>query len=82
MSKTKQILELCSPTLRTKTEHLKGLTQTCNYCSGNGWFWGMDEHSHESVKVPCPMCGGAGKMYPEITIEWKPSNKKKYGTED
>lgn len=72
MSKIRQILELCSPTLKTKKEHLKGHTQTCNYCCGNGWFWGRDDETFESVKVPCPMCEGSGKMRPEITIEWKP----------
>lgn len=84
MSKTKQILELCSPTFKTKKEHLRGLTQTCNYCSGNGWFWGRDEYTREGIKVECPMCGGSGKMYPEITIEWKSvkENKKKYETAD
>lgn len=74
MSKTKQILELCSPTLKAKREHLKGLTQTCNYCSGNGWFWGRDA-AWDAEKVACPMCGGSGRMYPEITIEWKPSKE-------
>ena len=70
MSKTKQILELDSPTLKTRSERLTGLAQQCNYCCGSGWFWGLDEF-HETVKQPCPMCGGAGRIVPEITIEWK-----------
>lgn len=76
MSKTKQILELNSPTLKTRHERLTGLVQQCNYCCGNGWFWGMNE-LHETVKDPCPMCGGAGWMIPEITIEWTPISSMK-----
>lgn len=70
MSKTRQIIDLSSPTINTRHEHFMGLVQQCNYCQGNGWFWGLDEY-HESVKVPCPICGGAGKVIPEITVEWK-----------
>lgn len=71
MSKTKQILEISSPTMKTIRERLTGLVQQCNYCCGNGWFWGMDEYG-EPVKDPCPLCGGSGQMRPEIVIEWKP----------
>lgn len=74
MSKTKQILELSSPTIKTTHEHLVGLVQQCNYCCGNGWFWGLDEY-RESIKVPCPICGGTGKVRPEITVDWKPIKK-------
>ena len=70
MSKTKQVLELSSPSMKTKHERLTGLVQQCNYCCGNGWFWGLDEWG-ESEKHPCPLCGGAGSLRPEITIEWK-----------
>ena len=75
MSKTKQVLELSSPSMKTKHERLTGLVQQCNYCCGKGWFWGRDEYTREGIKVECPMCGGSGKMYPEITIEWKPSKE-------
>lgn len=74
MSKTKQVLELSSPTVKTKHEHIVGMAQRCNYCSGGGWFWGTDEWG-ERVKEPCPMCGGAGAMVPEITVDWKPVRK-------
>ena len=33
-------------------------------------FWSRDG-AYNSVKVPCPMCEGTGKMQPVITIEWK-----------
>lgn len=70
MSKTKQILELSSPSMKTLREHVVGLVQRCNYCCGNGWFWGTDEWG-ESEKQPCPLCGGTGQLRPEVTIEWK-----------
>lgn len=73
MSKIRQILELSSPTVKTKHERIIGLAQLCNYCCGNGWFWGMDEN-REFIKVPCPICGGTCKVRPEITVEWKPIN--------
>lgn len=75
MSRTRQILELSSPTAKTRHERLTGLVQQCNYCCGNGWFWGLDEF-RESVKAPCPMCEGAGMMRPEIEINWKPITKE------
>lgn len=71
MSKTKQVLELSSPSMKTKHERLTGLVQQCNYCCGNGWLWSRDAHLNP-VNVPCPMCEGTGKMQPVITIEWKP----------
>ena len=71
MSNTKQVLELSSPSTRTRHERLTGLTQRCNYCQGNGWFWGYDA-AKDSVKNPCPMCEGSGKLQPVITIDWKP----------
>lgn len=70
MSKMKQILELSSPTLKTKTERIVGSVQRCNYCSGNGWFWGQAKLG-DTVKIPCPMCEGSGLMHPVVTIEWK-----------
>lgn len=70
MSKTKQILELTSPSMNTMRERIMGLPQQCNYCCGNGWFWGRDELG-EAEKIPCPMCGGCRQLQPEITVEWK-----------
>lgn len=71
MSRTKQILEISSPSVKTRHERLTGLVQECNYCCGNGWIWGQDDVL-EPAKVACPICGGPGRMQPVITIEWKP----------
>ena len=71
MSKTKQVLELSSPSMKTKHERLTGLVQQCNYCCGNGWLIDDIDEAYNPVKVPCPMCEGTGKMQPVITIDWK-----------
>ena len=70
MSKTRQILELSVPSLKTKHERVVGMVQECGYCCGSGWFWGTDEWG-ESVKTPCPLCDGTGCLRPEVTIDWK-----------
>lgn len=75
MSRVRQIIELDSPTLKCKRQQLTGLVQKCNYCSGNGWIWGIDEFG-EGVKVKCPMCQGTGMMRPTITINWESVCKK------
>lgn len=74
MSRTKQILEISAPNIKSTTEHLEGAAQKCNYCSGNGWFWGVDEFG-QNRKDPCPICGGTGVLKPLITIEWKRTEK-------
>ena len=71
MSKTKQIIELTSPSLKSRHETLKGLSQPCHYCSGGGWFWGADDWG-EPEKHACPLCNGRGKLRPVITIDWEP----------
>ena len=70
MSKTRQILELSGPTLKTKHERVVGMVQECNYCCGSGWFWDTDEYG-ERVKTACPLCDGTGRLRPEVTIDWK-----------
>lgn len=67
----KTILELQSPRVKLSVEKKAVEGLKCNYCQGNGWFWGRDEHGQD-VKDPCPMCGGSGKVNAEITIKWKP----------
>ena len=42
----------------------------CGYCHGNGWVWGMDELTRESVKVQCPVCEGHKKLKAVVTINW------------
>lgn len=76
MSRVKQVIELESPSLNSRHQQLTGLVQTCNYCCGNGWFWGRDQCG-DSVKTECPMCHGAGQMRPMITIDWETVCEKK-----
>lgn len=49
---------------------------SCGYCQGNGWFWNPDV-IHERVKMPCPQCGGTGKVKAVVTIEWRPDGEVK-----
>lgn len=46
---------------------------SCEYCQGNGFFWG--EQQRERVKKDCPVCNGSGILDAVITIEWKPSTQ-------
>ena len=70
MSKIKEMLELESPMNKTRRERLEGEPRKCNYCSGNGWFWGCDEYGQGTQKQ-CPMCKGKGVLRPVITIDWE-----------
>lgn len=74
MSKTKQVLELSSPSVKSVEERMTGVAQQCNYCCGNGWFWGRDDLG-ESIKDPCPLCMGSGSVEAEITIRWRPVSR-------
>lgn len=70
MGVLKQIIELSSPDSMTDHEEIKGSPQICNYCKGNGWFWGCDKKG-EDIKRPCPLCGGTGAVQAKITIKWE-----------
>lgn len=78
MSKQQPML-LISPPLFPK-EHPVEQTEfggvPCGYCHGNGWFWGMDELTHESVKVECPVCKGHKKLKAVVTINWVADESK------
>ena len=43
---------------------------------GNGWFWNP-EVINERVKMPCPKCGGTGKVKGIVTVEWVPDGEVK-----
>lgn len=77
MSNVRRNVELRHPSHMGKPgrELLVSPGHRCNYCQGNGWFWGRDD-AYEEVKVPCPMCGGSGEVDAVVTVEWKASNKQ------
>ena len=52
------------------------LGYSCGYCQGNGWLWNP-EVIHERVKMPCPKCGGTGKVKGIVTVEWVPDGEVK-----
>lgn len=77
MGVLKQIIELSSPdSLMGHHEEITGAPQICNYCHGNGWFWGCDDIG-EGIKKSCPLCGGTGAVQAQITIQWKKAEYKK-----
>lgn len=75
MGVLKQIVELSSPDSTTDHEDITGAPQICNYCHGNGWFWGCDERG-EGIKKPCPLCEGTGAVQAKITIQWIKADSK------
>lgn len=75
----KQQAVLLSPPLfptehATEQEVFHGIP--CTYCHGSGWLWGMDELTHESVKVECPVCKGRKKLKAVVTINWVADESK------
>lgn len=76
MSKVKQVIELDSPALNSRHQRLTGLVQQCNYCCGNGWFWGRDQWG-DGIKTECPMCQGTGYVRPIVIIKWEAVCEKK-----
>ena len=73
MSKNKQMIMISSAHVhrrRKSQESISSPGHRCSYCHGNGYFW---EDGIESVKKPCPVCNGSGRLDAVITIEWKPS---------
>lgn len=73
MSKMERNLILAAPSHycgEEPTERLVSRGLCCGYCQGNGYFWGLDEFG-ESVKEPCPVCGGSCELDAEVTIVWK-----------
>ena len=74
MSKKKSVL-LVQPMMfvgkgnRVEREVSKG--HLCPACSGNGWFWGMDDVGNR-LKVVCEACEGKKRLEARITIEWVP----------
>lgn len=44
---------------------------SCGYCQGNGYFQG-DITVKDTELVPCPKCGGTGKVKGIVTVDWVP----------
>ena len=78
MSK-QQLALLISPPLFPKEHPIEQTVFNgvpCAYCHGNGWFWGADELTRESVKVQCPVCKGSKKLKAVVTINWVADESK------
>ena len=46
------------------------------YCQGNGYFQG-DITVKDTELVPCPKCGGTGKVKGIVTVDWVPDGEVK-----
>ena len=49
---------------------------SCGYCQGNGYFQG-DITVKDTELVPCPKCGGTGKVKGIVTVDWVPDGEVK-----
>lgn len=76
MSRNRRIIELEAPSFMQEKEVIESAGHKCNYCSGNGWFWGSDDDGQDVRHIPCPFCGGAGVLDAVVTIEWRQRNNK------
>lgn len=74
MSRVRRMIEL-KPDINGETrETLVSVGHRCEYCQGNGWYWGADEMG-QGIKVTCPKCKGKGELDAVINITWKPTCK-------
>ena len=57
MSKVNRMIELKPDRTGDTREVLVSVGHRCEYCQGNGYFWGVDKIGMH-VKTPCPICQG------------------------
>lgn len=79
MSKNRQVITVSPPLFlkeNGRKEQMFSKGHVCSHCHGNGWFWRLPDDERESVKSPCPICNGSGKLDAVITIEWVPSSER------
>ena len=69
------------PLRHSSNETLVSVGHLCEYCQGNGWFWGADERGM-GVKETCPRCNGNGEVDAIIKIAWQPGAPDKPCGED
>lgn len=75
MSKVDRMIELKPDRTGDTREVLVSVGHRCEYCQGNGYFWGVDKIG-KHVKTPCPICQGKKELDAVIGIQWKPTCKK------
>lgn len=77
MSEEYRMIRVEAPRMLLDHEKMTVKGLSCGYCHGNGYFWGMDDMG-QSVKDPCRICKGSGKVNAEITINYKPFKNNHY----
>lgn len=80
MSKNRQVITVSPPLFLKETgrkEQVRSEGHVCSHCHGNGWFWSVPDGEKDSVKEPCPICCGSGRLDAVITIEWIPSGERR-----
>lgn len=77
MSKQCNSVLITAPDFGTGREVIGEFTYyDCGYCHGEGWLWDP-EIIHERIKMPCPKCGGTGKVKATVVIDWAPAGDVK-----
>lgn len=66
MSKVDRMIELKPLSHGDTRETLVSVGHRCEYCQGNGYFWGVDELG-KNVKKPCPYARGSKNLMPSST---------------
>ena len=75
MSRVHRMIEMTPPSHGESRETLVSVGHRCEYCKGNGWFWGVDEDG-EDTKRPCPICKGGRELDAVINVTWIPTCKE------
>lgn len=77
MSKKQNGVLITAPLFGTGRETVGYFTgYACGYCQGKGYF--LDpEIVNEQVKMPCPKCGGTGRVKGIVTVDWVPDGEVK-----
>ena len=77
MSRRRNMVLLEAPAFSKPEEHFESRGHKCNYCGGNGGFhnWSAP-YADEDRWTVCPVCRGSGRMDAEVTIRWRPGEKK------
>ncbi len=75
MTRVKRVVELTPPEWNEREQHLESKDMECGYCHGQGEFVYEERWGTDVLKI-CPICQGRGRVDAEITVRWKPSERR------